>query len=252
MEGAAYCFTPKSLQYDRAEANKTWMAKSIFAREESAGIAVIMVDTMAMHISHYVKTACLMVNLYHVISICNNKLVDSIILDDVLPAGLLHDVGKLLIPPSILDANRALTSSEWSQMRMHPFLGEKILKGSENTLRELFPYANYHSINNAVKYHHERIDGHGYPYGISGNQIPQIARLCAVADTYDAVTSDRPYRRGKPKEYALSVLQSVAGTQLDAAYVQIALNHPAWTDISDDERLTQLCITSFARLEGVD
>ena len=123
-------------------------------------------------------------------------------------AGLLHDIGKLAIPDQILDKHSALNAAEWTLMRSHPELGMSIL-GSGRSKREML----------AVLYHHERLDGSGYPYGLPAESIPIEARIVAAADTYDALTSDRPYRKAVTPVEARKVLMEEAGRRLDARVV---------------------------------
>ena len=124
-------------------------------------------------------------------------------------SGLLHDVGKLGIPDGILHKPGPLTEVEWEVMRTHPEVGLRILKRCGHFNRELL----------AVLYHHERIDGSGYPHGLAGDAIPIEARIVAVADTYDVLTSDRPYRRAVDRERAMAIVRAEAGTHLDARLV---------------------------------
>jgi putative nucleotidyltransferase with HDIG domain len=124
-------------------------------------------------------------------------------------AGLLHDVGKLRIPDAILAKHDPLDDSEWRVMKTHPELGLTILQWAGEFKRELL----------AVLYHHERMDGSGYPHGLVADQIPIEARIVAVADTYDVLTSDRPYRQARNKRQARRVLQQEAGAHLDRAVV---------------------------------
>jgi len=123
-------------------------------------------------------------------------------------AGLLHDIGKLAIPDQILDKHSALDSAEWALMRSHPELGLSIL-GQGRSRREML----------AVLYHHERLDGSGYPYGLAAESIPIEARIVAAADTYDALTSDRPYRKAVTPLEARKVLIEEAGRRLDPRVV---------------------------------
>lgn len=130
---------------------------------------------------------------------------------------LLHDVGKIGIPETVLKKEGPLSNDEWQIMKQHPVIGvEKVLQPNPS-LRDLIPI---------VKYHHERIDGKGYPEGLTGAKIPLAARIVAIADTYHALTSDRPYRKGMNIERAISILNDGAGTQWDAdlvrTFVQIA------------------------------
>ena len=124
-------------------------------------------------------------------------------------SGLLHDVGKLGIPQAILDKQGALTDAEWCVMKTHPELGIAILGGTGRITREML----------GVLYHHERMDGSGYPHGLASAEIPIEARIVAVADTYDVLTMDRPYRRAvSPTEAILRVLDD-AGPRLDPLVV---------------------------------
>ena len=124
-------------------------------------------------------------------------------------SGLLHDVGKLGIPQSILDKQGALTESEWRVMKTHPELGIAILGGTGRITREML----------GVLYHHERMDGSGYPHGLASAEIPIEARIVAVADTYDVLTTDRPYRQAvSPGEALVRVLDD-AGPRLDPVVV---------------------------------
>jgi HD-GYP domain-containing protein (c-di-GMP phosphodiesterase class II) len=128
-------------------------------------------------------------------------------------AGLLHDVGKLGIPDAILQKPGALDAAEWEAIRAHPEIGTRILNRTGRFKRELL----------AVLYHHERMDGSGYPHGLSGEAIPIEARIVAVADTYDVLTSDRPYRRARSQEEAVRVLREEAGPHLDPRVVDALL-----------------------------
>ena len=124
---------------------------------------------------------------------------------------LLHDVGKIGIPENVLKKPGKLTDEEWEIMKQHPTIGaEKVLAPNE-ALRDLIPI---------VKYHHERIDGRGYPEGLKGNEIPLEARIVSVADAYHALVSDRPYRKGMPIEKACAILREGAGVQWDSDLVR--------------------------------
>ena len=124
-------------------------------------------------------------------------------------AGLMHDIGKLGIPDEVLDKQAALDEAEWSLMRTHPELGLNLLDRPGQSSREVL----------AVLYHHERLDGSGYPYGLKAEAIPLEARIVAVADTYDALTSDRPYRKACSDAEARRVLVEESGSRLDARAV---------------------------------
>jgi HD-GYP domain-containing protein (c-di-GMP phosphodiesterase class II) len=133
-------------------------------------------------------------------------------------AGLLHDIGKLGVPDAVLEKHSPLDESEWILIRLHPEMGLTLLDRAGQSSREVL----------AVLYHHERLDGSGYPYGLKAESIPIEARIVAVADTYDALTSDRPYRKGCSPAEARRVLIQEAGARLDPRAVTAlfgALDH---------------------------
>ncbi|HTZ11426.1 MAG TPA: HD domain-containing phosphohydrolase [Candidatus Margulisiibacteriota bacterium] len=119
-------------------------------------------------------------------------------------ASLLHDIGKIGIPESILNKNGPLSEEEKKIMQEHPLVGTTILQPIKELEDALL----------GVKYHHEKYDGSGYPEGLKGNQIPLVASIIAVADTFDAMTTDRPYRRGLSKKDAVKEIERVSGKQL--------------------------------------
>lgn len=120
-------------------------------------------------------------------------------------AGSVHDIGKLHIPRGILHKTGPLTQEEWGIVQLHPVVGEQILRPLP-ALRPVLP---------AVRGHHERWDGRGYPDGLAGKDIPLEARILCLADSYDAMTSERPYRRPMPPGMALREIAEGAGTQFD-------------------------------------
>lgn len=126
-------------------------------------------------------------------------------------SGLLHDIGKIGVPDSILNKPDKLTSEEWQIMKQHTVIGYEMLKDIWQFRGEIL---------DGVLYHHERVDGKGYPFGLRGEEIPFMGRLLAVADGFDAMTSDRPYRLGMPKEKALQILMEGAGSQWDKDLVK--------------------------------
>ena len=126
-------------------------------------------------------------------------------------ASILHDVGKIGIPETILCKPDRLTEQEYNIIKEHPKKGYTILRPLEQ-LADALP---------GILHHHEHYDGSGYPSGLKGEAIPPHARLIAVADTYDAITSDRAYRVAKKPEDALAILEEVQGTQLDPFFVGI-------------------------------
>ena len=124
---------------------------------------------------------------------------------------LLHDVGKIGIPEQVLKKPDKLSDEEWQIMKQHPVIGAEKVLAPNDALRELIPM---------VKYHHEHIDGTGYPAKLKGDEIPLEARIIAVADTYHALISDRPYRKGMSVEKACSILKDGAGKQWDSELVR--------------------------------
>ena len=121
---------------------------------------------------------------------------------------MLHDIGKVGIPDSILDKPGPLSPAEWDQVRRHPEMAARILGA-----RELA------DIREWVLTRHEQPDGHGYPRGLSGDAIPLEARILAVAESFDAMTSERPYRPARSREEAIAELGRYAGSQFDGAVV---------------------------------
>lgn len=128
----------------------------------------------------------------------------------------LHDVGKIGIPDSILRKPGPLTDKEREIIKEHPFLGYEMV--------EEFMFLQ--KASRVVLFHHESYDGQGYPYGLKGEEIPLEARIFAIADTLDAITSDRPYRKGKSFRVAFDEIERVRGTQFDPNIVDAFLSVP--------------------------
>ncbi|WP_364150372.1 HD-GYP domain-containing protein [Paenibacillus sp. LPE1-1-1.1] len=130
---------------------------------------------------------------------------------------LLHDIGKIGVRDAVLLKEGRLTDEEFDQIKLHPVLGENILKQIEpaDAMADLLP---------GVRSHHERYDGKGYPDGLSGTDIPLFGRAIAIADAFDAMTSDRPYRKGMTDERALSILEEGKGTQWDPKLTQLFID----------------------------
>jgi len=134
-------------------------------------------------------------------------------LTNIERGALLHDIGKIGVPDAILRKRGPLTPEEWRIMRMHPVMGRQILRGVR-FLKPAIPI---------VYSHHERWDGTGYPEGLVGEAISLSARIFAVADAFDALTSDRPYRRAVPAEVALREIRRCTGTHFDPQVVEAFL-----------------------------
>ena len=124
-------------------------------------------------------------------------------------AGLLHDIGKIGVPEAVLRKPGGLDDDEWALMRKHPLIGAQIVA----------PFEFFGGGALTIRHHHERCDGSGYPDGLAGDAIPIGARIVAVADVCDALTSDRPYRAALPHDAALDYLARQAGRTLDARAV---------------------------------
>jgi len=130
-------------------------------------------------------------------------------IDRVRIAGLVHDVGKIGVPEAVLCKQGKLTDEEFAAIKLHPEIGHRILHDIE-PLADVLP---------GVLHHHERFDGKGYPHGLSGFGIPLFARIIALADTFDAMSSNRSYRAALPREKVLAEIERCAGTQFDPAVV---------------------------------
>ncbi len=141
---------------------------------------------------------------------CSEKEVESVRI-----AGMLHDIGKIAIPDNILLKTGQLTNQEYTVIKEHPVIGENILKAVAlmDTEREI------------ILHHHERWDGRGYPGGLSGEEIPFLSRILSVADSFDAMTTNRPYRNALPTDIAVSELQKNCGTQFDSKVVKTFISH---------------------------
>ncbi|MFZ4538602.1 HD-GYP domain-containing protein [Propionivibrio sp.] len=133
----------------------------------------------------------------------------------ILQAAPMHDVGKIGIPDYILLKPGKLTTEEFDLMKTHSLLGFELLKGSESTILQ--------SAAAIAISHHEKFDGSGYPYGVAGEAIPLFGRIVAVADVFDALTSERPYKKAWPIERAVDLLREGAGQHFDAACVEAFL-----------------------------
>ena len=126
-----------------------------------------------------------------------------------------HDIGKISIPDDILNKDGPLTDEEYAEIKEHPQDGEELLRGQSK----------YTHITDGVLYHHERWDGKGYPFGISGEAIPFAARVIAIFDSIDAMMSDRPYRKALPEEKCREEIRDNAGTMYEPQLVKICLDN---------------------------
>ena len=153
-------------------------------------------------------------------------------IQDIEFIGLLHDIGKIGIPDSVLNKPGRLTDEEYEVMRSHTIVGSEILK--DVVLID--------GLEIGAKYHHERYDGKGYPDGLKGEEIPFIARIIAVADAYDAMSSNRVYRKHLPPEKVLEELKNGMGTQWDASCTQAMINiiEEGKIPVVDEKKETQM------------
>lgn len=135
------------------------------------------------------------------------------VLENIYHIALLHDIGKVVIPEDILNKPGKLTDGEYETIKQHAQYGYDILKEID-----CLP-----NLALGAGYHHERLDGKGYPSGKQEKEIPQVARIIAVADTFDAMHSTRPYRECMPMEDIIAELKRVSGTQLDVHIVDVLL-----------------------------
>jgi HD domain len=151
-------------------------------------------------------------------------------------AGMLHDVGKLGVPTRVLQKTGKLTEEEYAAIQLHPMRGLDIVR-EIGFLDEALA---------GIMHHHERIDGRGYPMGLAGDEIPEFARVLAVADASDSMTSTRSYRGARPVDEAIAELRKWSGTQFDPAFVDAfvaAIRREGWQrpeapDLADDELAT--------------
>ena len=133
--------------------------------------------------------------------------------DEIYIIGLLHDVGKIGIPDAIINKKDKLDETEYGTIKKHPVIGTQIL----DTIKEM------PNLSNGARWHHERYDGKGYPDGLAGDEIPEVARIIAVADAYDAMTSRRSYRSGLPQETVRNEIVRGRGLQFDPDFADIML-----------------------------
>jgi HD-GYP domain-containing protein (c-di-GMP phosphodiesterase class II) len=140
---------------------------------------------------------------------------------------LLHDIGKVGIPEAVLNKPGRLTDEEWAVMRTHPIIGEAIVK----------PLQFLGDAVQIIRYHHERWDGRGYPHGLAGEDIFLPARIFMLADTFDAMTTDRPYRKALPIDVVLEEIDRNAGTQFDPEVAR------AWIDLVQERERAGSSVT---------
>lgn len=174
------------------------------------GIYSNLVDTLKALVStieakdHYTKEHSQRVT-YYAIAVARKLECSEEQIEELQFAGIIHDIGKIGISDRILQKTGRLTSEEYTIIKRHPGIGDSIVK----------PLGLIQSERDIIRHHHERFDGKGYPDGLGGSEIPRLARILAVADSFDAMTSKRPYREGLSVSDALRELRANSGTQFD-------------------------------------
>lgn len=196
-------FTPGMARPDMSDADEEQRHRGTLA--SALARAVDAKDSYTRSHSETVAELCAL--------IATNLGLDSSHVASVRLAGLVHDVGKIGVPDVILQKPAKLEPSEYEIIKAHSALGHKILNGTD--LSREAPW---------VLHHHERLDGGGYPGGLAYEEIPLESRIIHVADAFEAMTSDRPYRRGMPQEDALAELRKHAGRQFDPRCVDALLS----------------------------
>jgi len=137
-------------------------------------------------------------------------------------AALLHDIGKFILPDRILKANVPLTDEDWMLIKRHPQQGARVVSALDG----------YGPVADIILAHHERIDGKGYPRGLKGDAIPELARIISVSDTYDVMTARDSYRTPMSSQDAIAELRRVAGAQLDERFVEVFIELLEGQDVS--------------------
>jgi HD-GYP domain-containing protein (c-di-GMP phosphodiesterase class II) len=139
----------------------------------------------------------------------------SVKVKQITTAALLHDIGKIILPLNLLNKPGKLTTDEYDEIKKHPEIGFRILNSSHNM----------RVISEFVFAHHERIDGNGYPRGITGEEIPIESKIIGIADAFDAMTSDRTYKKRLTLEAAIKELKDNAGSQFDQEVVSVFIEN---------------------------
>ncbi len=213
------------VQYVRDVEEKT----ATITRMQDSLIEVLadMVESRDKYTGHHIKNtaayARIIMEQMRREGIHADELTDTFI-DNVVHSAPLHDVGKIEVSDTLLNKPGRLTDEEYAQMKYHTLAGQKIIARSAEAVSE----SHYlDEAQNLAGYHHERWDGQGYPYGLSGEAIPLSARVMAVADVFDALVSKRSYKEGFPIEKALDIIREGIGTQFDPQVAQAFLDAEA-------------------------
>ena len=207
------------LLYAKQRKLTNMVAEQIFEKEKQSGLMIDILSHIVefrngesgLHVRHvHVLTDLMLHFLQHT---TDQYPLTEQQMSIIATASALHDIGKIAIPSEVINKPGRLTDEEFQIMRRHPIIGGEILKN----------FTSLDGIAYGAKYHHERFDGKGFCEGIKGDEIPEVARIIAIADAYDAMTSDRCYRPGLPLEVAIEELKKNSGTQFDPEIVPYML-----------------------------
>jgi HD-GYP domain-containing protein (c-di-GMP phosphodiesterase class II) len=201
---------PTALQINRARPLIESTVNEILAVPEMAYELLLKTDTNFSLHSHLVNSSVFTLALCGLLEISDPAEMHALAL-----SGFLHDIGKALLPDQLLHKSGKLSTSEWALMRQHSLLGYNLLSGING-----MPVA----VGEAARSHHERIDGQGYPDGLSGDEIPFAARLTAVVDVFNALTTDTAFRKRMSSFEAITVMRDQMGGQFDTEVLK-ALVH---------------------------
>ena len=216
--GYSYVHTRKADEYDESERRRKEQELLFEQTAEALAGAIDAKDKYTNGHSHRVAEYSL--------KIAKEAGKSEEICKEVYFAALLHDVGKIGVPIEILSKKGRLTDQEFAQIKMHPVVGGQILSSIRNS-----PW-----LSIGARYHHERYNGRGYPEGLKGDEIPEIARIIAVADAYDAMTSNRSYRNAIPQHIVREELVKGSGTQFDPEFAKAMLH---MIDIDTEYRMQE-------------
>ena len=154
-------------------------------------------------------------------------------IETILTASIMHDIGKIGIPDAILLKSGKLTVEEWAVMKQHTIIGARILQGSDSPLLQ--------TGEQIALAHHEKWDGTGYPHGLSGEAIPVCARICAVADVFDALTTHRAYKPAYSNDKAIRIMSDGRGTHFDPKLLDVFLRHQSEVEAIQERYADEKC-----------
>ncbi len=178
------------------------------------------------HSENVARYCCAMMSVIH----RSSQVIEPVNFSAVHHACWLHDIGKALISEAIINKPGSLDEAERMVIEEHPRFGVKILKDCAASTGMTYSKENWGVVAAVVYNHHERWDGRGYPDGLQEDEIPLVARVCCIADAYDAITSERPYSKAASKEKALEIINECAGAQFDPWLVEILMVDTFWAN----------------------